>query len=397
MSVMIKCVCGKQFGVMERHIGKKGRCPHCGAVVQLEPEGGSAPAPAESKKKAAPAEPAAKSKKKTAPDAAAPPRKPGEGSAPAGGKAKGPSRISAEALANADNLVEVRTGAMPISSEGQPDVTSQMAGIRHIVQRFCPVCGARYNEGAARCSHCHAPLSKEEIAAAEAAKKPPLIPWLPQLYLSPRAKQGLVLLGILAVIGLIYLCMLPSLNRKNRLQTEFTLIEKGMCSSPTPDPLQALLLTMPGYPYDRPDTVKAFGNWERKVGPASFPTAGAGTYDLKKRELILKAPEGVTYRAIVPPVLHLAARAGDVSFVRKLLKEPGCNVDQKDTQGATALHAAAAAKGDQVEIVQLLLSRGANDQVTTDKGLTPVAVARANKNAKVVKALGGGVALEPKG
>ncbi len=402
MSFKVKCTCGKLFGVKDQYAGKKGICPHCGEKVLLQPDPGLSSASADKKTKShrkhesdsahkpAPVRPARKAdsavreavsirKAKSPPDPA-----------PAERKAK---------QLSADDLVSMRTGPAPVSKDGNVDVTSQMAGIRHIVQRFCPTCGTRYNEGQARCSNCHAPLTKEEIEAAERAKKPPLIPWLPRINLSPRAKVGVSLLGV-ALLGLIvYLCMLPTLNRKARLEAELSLVKYTVMKAPPAgvDRMLALTFYMPGYPYNRPATVDAIGKWARRLGPAVFDTVGSGTYDLQSRRLLLKAKDGAfTYDVTLPPVLSMAARAGDIALVRQLLDEPGCDVNERDAHGSTALHAAAGAPGDPVQIVELLLRHGADRQLMDGAGRKPADIARSRNNSKIVEALRPQSALGPR-
>lgn len=433
MSIMVKCKCGKKFGVMERHLGKKARCPHCGETMLVEapsgsssaPSSGSSSAPASSK----PAHPAADKPKDVKPEKpkAAAVDKPKEAAAD---KAKGPPdkikelmiakakqlaaarqkeaeaakpKPSAEealearkaALAELDSMVEVRSGPVPVAKDGEGDVTSQMASIRHVVQRFCPVCGARYGEHDARCKNCHAPLTPEEIAAAEAAKKPPMFPWLPRVHLSPGAKRGVMVLGAVFIGLIVYVCMLPALNRKARLQSELTLVVNSLVG----ENLLKLDLDMPGYPWNRPATVTALGKWERRLGPAVLDTYGKGTYDLKTRELLLSANDGgkiYTYRVIAPPLLSLAIQAKDMSLVHHLLQDRSTNVNDVDSRGDTPLHVAAAISGEQgAELVKSLLDHGANAAAVDEKGMTPIAIARLQKNSRVVKALGGGTVLEP--
>jgi hypothetical protein len=376
MGFKITCTCGRQFGVKDQYAGKKGRCPHCGTSLVLQPDGDSSPAPV------APA-------KGATPGGATPVAKPPKRPAPAEKVGMRP---------DPGNEIEIRSGATPtkVSAEtGELDVTSQVAGIRHIVQRFCPTCGARYSEGASRCANCHAPLSAEEIAAAAAEKKPPLIPWLPRLHLSTRGKLGVAALIAVLVGVVVYAIVLHApLQRRSRLKTELTLVEKGLATGD----LLWLNLEMPGFPYDRPAVVKAMGKWERHLAAAVFASVGKGTYDLAKRELLLTAVDDgktYTYRATLKPPLHVAAVAEDTRSLQKMLADPGCNVNETDAHGATALHAAAAAQGDLVESVRLLLDRKADPSIRDNKGMTPLALALSAGNKKVAKVLRGQGAADP--
>ncbi len=80
-----------------------------------------------------------------------------------------------------------------------------------------------------------------------------------------------------------------------------------------------------------------------------------------------------------------AARAGDVATVRALLKRGG-DVNQAQGDGMTALHYAA--QLGQVDLVQMLLSAGANVKATTRLGgYTPLHLASLSGNASAVAAL----------
>lgn len=361
MSFKITCTCGRQFGVKDQYAGKKGKCPHCGTSLLLQPDGGAPSAPAS---RPAPASTPARSKPKPV------------------------------AVVSADDIISVRRAAPKVVSTGEVDVSSQMAGIRHIVQRFCPTCGTRYNEGQARCSSCHAPLSEEEIKAAAVEKnRKPLIPWLPRVHLSKRAKWTTIAISavVLCVAG-YFLFLHAAFQRKGRLQTELTLVEQAM----TTDNLLRLALDMPGYPWNRPATVKAVGKWERHMGAGILNTVGTGTYDLEKRELVLTGLDGgnsYTYEASLPPLLHVAATAEDTRALRMLLDRPGCDVNQLDARGATALHAAA--KVDQTEAARLLLDHGADSSIRDATGMTPLAVALGAGNKKVTKILRSSAATDP--
>ncbi len=339
MSFAVKCsTCAREFGVNERYAGRTGKCPFCGEAVSFVPCDGS-PLP-------------------TAPQRPVVPRQP----------------LAAKTAS--DNA----------------ETTTQTAGVRQVVQLFCPTCGTRYREGQARCSYCHAPLSKEEIAAAEAEKRPPLIPWLPRVNLSEGARAGAVLL-VIGLAGLvIYYFMRPMLARKDRIRTELTLVQQTLTSDDAThmlgiNPLLNLVLQIPPYPWDRRTPADAYGKWQL-AGFQTGTAGGTGTYDFQKREMRLTSDQATSYDAVLPPLLLVAAYAGDTEFVRQLLQEPGCNINAADGPGGmTALHAAAAAKNDPVGVVKLLLAHGADWRIRDSAGEWPVAVARSHGNAKIVQVL----------
>lgn len=336
MSFTVTCVCKRQFGVHDRYAGKMGKCPFCGATMLL---------------------------------------KPGEDWVPAA-DAKG-------------QVSPGRSVAAPAGSGSSQDASVQTPGIRQIVPLFCPTCGTRYREGQQRCSFCHAPLSEEEIAAAKAANRPPLIPWLPRVYLSEGAKVWAVLL-LLGLIGLgVYAYMHPVLARRARLQAELALVEKVLTTREITDqwgvsPLPRLHLEMPGYPWDREAEAKAYGKWTRRDAQSNVDIGGTGVYDRKKRQLRLKSAEGFTYFVALPPLLHLTVYAGDIDLLKQLLQEPDCNVNQTDPfDDTTALHVAAAARDDLADVVELLLEHGANWRIRDALGRWPVEVAYYRGNQKV--------------
>lgn len=399
MSFRIKCSCGKQFGVKDQYAGRKGKCPHCGAPLVLQPPPGYKPSPAAPKKQDSAAEKptviAEPSRKSPAP--AGPSSKP---LAPAEAPRKRPAPGEKVKVRLSHEEVEIRSGAMPVQIKADGTVGEPPPGAeyRHVVQRFCPVCGSRYNEGDARCSNCHAPLSPEEIAAAEAAKRKPLIPWLPGLVLSTKAMVGAVAIGLLLISALVYAFVLHTpLRQKARLQAEFTLIENALTSKDaqaymeqgSSDLLLRLTLTMPGFPYDRPDTVEAIGKWERRDGGV-FQTVGTGTYDLRSRELSLSfvdGPKTYTWRARLRPLLHMAAISGDIETLEMLLDQPGTDINQQDAQGNTALHVAAMVKGDETQAVKILLDHDADISLRNQAGLTPLTVALGASNKKIARLL----------
>ncbi len=395
MSFRIKCSCGKQFGVHDKYAGKKGKCPHCGAPLVLQPPPGYTPAPEATKT------PRPGAASQAAPPGKPVPRKPGHG---------GKVRVELS-----DEEVEIRSAAAPVvvkpTGETKPGEPPPGAEYRHIVQRFCHVCGTRYNEGTEKCPNCWTPLSGPEAeAAALAAKKKPFLPWLPRASFSKPAFWATVGAATLLVAVAVYFLFFHSaFRRKARLQAELTLVERALTSEdaavvsegePTIDKLLKLALDMPGYPWERPATVKAVGKWERHSGGGIFETVGTGEYNLAKRELSLSVTDGpktYTYQRVLRPMLHVAARTGDTRFLNLMLGQPGYDINEQDVDGDTPLHAAAAIRGDVVEPTKLLLKYEGKDEagrkikadqnITNKKGLKPVGVALAIRNMKIVDTL----------
>jgi len=340
VSFNVTCTCNRQFGVHDRYAGKMGKCPFCGAVVLLKPPEGWVPT-ADASRQASPGRP-----------------------------------------------VGTRAGA-GLSQ----DASVQPAGVRQVVPLFCPTCGTRYKEGQRRCSFCHAPLTPEEIAAAEAENRPPLIPWLPRVYMSAGAKVLTVLL-LLGLVGMgVRAYMRPVLVRRAHLKAELALVEKLLTSREISEqwglqPLSRLYLEMPGYPWSKEAPAKAYGKWERADAQGTVDTGGSGIYDRKEHKLRLKSQEGFTYFAAVPPVLHLAVYAGDIDLLSELLQAPDCNVNQVDEfDGTTPLHVAAAARNDPANMVEMLLAHGANWRIEDASGRWPIDVAYYHENQKIVELL----------
>lgn len=81
--------------------------------------------------------------------------------------------------------------------------------------------------------------------------------------------------------------------------------------------------------------------------------------------------------------LHDAARAGDVSLVKQLAT--GSSIDERDGTGETPLLAAALAGQD--EIVDLLLTLGADARLANDRGMSPLHAAAFAGDLEAVKRL----------
>ncbi|MDO4557740.1 MAG: ankyrin repeat domain-containing protein, partial [Planctomycetia bacterium] len=82
--------------------------------------------------------------------------------------------------------------------------------------------------------------------------------------------------------------------------------------------------------------------------------------------------------------LHLAAAAGDVRAIRKLL-ESGASPDAPDTKGWTPLHLAV--QKESPDAVRTLLEAGADLFARTADGLTPIDLAEQKKAVKTVRLL----------
>lgn len=76
--------------------------------------------------------------------------------------------------------------------------------------------------------------------------------------------------------------------------------------------------------------------------------------------------------------LLTAARAGNLELVRQLL-ENGYDVNGRDNQGKTALHAAA--RSGSLELVKLLVERGADVNIKDNRGMTPVTEAMVGQSS----------------
>jgi len=87
------------------------------------------------------------------------------------------------------------------------------------------------------------------------------------------------------------------------------------------------------------------------------------------------------------PALPLidAVKAGNRDAVRTLLKQPAAALKPVEGDGTTALHWAA--RADDLEMVRLLLSAGADVSAATREGITPLSLAAVNGSARMTDVL----------
>ena len=78
---------------------------------------------------------------------------------------------------------------------------------------------------------------------------------------------------------------------------------------------------------------------------------------------------------------HYAVKRADVKILERLASSPSLNINQKNAEGLTPLHKAVML-GKNLEVVQFLLSKGANKQLTTDLGETAYDLAQENEVLK---------------
>ncbi len=76
-----------------------------------------------------------------------------------------------------------------------------------------------------------------------------------------------------------------------------------------------------------------------------------------------------------------------IDFVRLLLDNPGADLDARQEDGASALHIAAG--GGDLEIVRLLVSRGADGSLEDRNGNVAAAVARSAGHVEIAEYLEG--------
>lgn len=95
------------------------------------------------------------------------------------------------------------------------------------------------------------------------------------------------------------------------------------------------------------------------LGPCGFPM-------WPPAQLVLH--DGLQEPDAAPPLLQ-AARAGDMAVVEQFLQQ-GTDINQGDSEGATALHWAA--DRGHLEVLRLLLSHGADVNATDCDGLGPL-------------------------
>ncbi len=112
--------------------------------------------------------------------------------------------------------------------------------------------------------------------------------------------------------------------------------------------------------------------------------------DLKAMaELFIKGGLDATTRADTAGRLFAPLRLALFNLpVAEVLLSNKADPNLKDQDGRNVLHAAAA-RGQCIEMVKLLLKHGANQEEKDDQGRTALEIADAKKHAKVFKALGG--------
>ena len=85
--------------------------------------------------------------------------------------------------------------------------------------------------------------------------------------------------------------------------------------------------------------------------------------------------------------LHLACHGGHIEIVQILLKKENCNLSYQNDDGDTALHMACKTKGDNSEIVRLLIDKGCDPNCKNKAQLTPLQCAFNMGNVKVTTVL----------
>ena len=111
----------------------------------------------------------------------------------------------------------------------------------------------------------------------------------------------------------------------------------------------------------------------------------AGSLLLIKLALDNEANINIIYSNEGRTMLHLAAAHGYVNVVQYFLEDEGFNIEVRTQFGDTPLHAAVAAR--QVEVVRLLLQRGANPNAINVERLTPLHIAARGDSVEIVNLL----------
>ncbi|GFP88366.1 fibronectin type 3 and ankyrin repeat domains protein 1 [Phtheirospermum japonicum] len=111
--------------------------------------------------------------------------------------------------------------------------------------------------------------------------------------------------------------------------------------------------------------------------------AGSGRWALGFQRAVLDVIRGgkivkSSNPEIFSPLLFVA-RANDVDALRKLIKQPNLDINEKDENGFTAVMVAAA--GGHVETFRLLVNAGANLETQNNYGETAITLAEKNQNS----------------
>ena len=112
---------------------------------------------------------------------------------------------------------------------------------------------------------------------------------------------------------------------------------------------------------------------------------------MRSRHTVKKMRGGETTKTKYNPLLITAVNEGDIEQVKRLLKSnPPPDIDEKGVSGVTALIVASAKSSTEdrnPEIVKLLLEEGANVNIETDSGITPLMGASLDGNDEIVELL----------
>jgi len=90
--------------------------------------------------------------------------------------------------------------------------------------------------------------------------------------------------------------------------------------------------------------------------------------------------------------LHMAAQEGPIEVLRALLRAPGIDVNAKEDFGWTPLHGAA--MQGRVQAAKLLIQRGADINVVTADGDTPIVTARQYRHPRLERLIEAFAALK---